>query len=126
MKPAPSILTNVQQHLPRIHPPTVDPEFRNLSGLQRATESLRYVLLRWEFWVSPSGDMRQWLRHNSRVGALLFIPAVLVMPVVGFILWQLTGWLSMLTTIFGHLIVLPVLVLLALVVIRTALALLKR
>ena len=33
-----------------------------------------------------------------------------VMPVIGFILWQLTGWLSMLTSIAGRLIVLPILI----------------
>lgn len=127
MKPSLPIVTNTQQQHPSsLHPPTVDPEFNHLSGLSRAAECLRYVLLRWEFWASPSGDMRNWLRENTRIGALLLIPAILVMPVIGLILWQLSGWLSMLTSIFGHVIVLPILVLLAFVVLRTVVALLKR
>jgi hypothetical protein len=98
--------------------PQIDPEFLNLSGFQRATESFRYCLLRWEHWASPQGDMREWLRHNSHVAAWLIIPAILVMPATGLILWHLTGWLSMLTTIAGKLLVLPILFLLAFFVIR--------
>ena len=106
--------------------PTVDPEFQRMDGLQRAVESFRYVLLRWEQWASPNGDIREWLRHNTRIGAWLLIPAIFVMPVVGIILWQLTGWLTMLTSIAGRLIVLPVLILLVLLVIRIAVTLIKR
>jgi hypothetical protein len=94
-------------------PPQADPEFPDMNGLQRAAESIRYCLLRWEHWASPSGDLREWLRHNFRIGVWLLIPAILVMPAIGLVLWQLTGWLSMLTTIAGKLIVLPILFLLA-------------
>ena len=97
-----------------------------MNSLQRATESFRYVLLRWEHWVSPSGDMREWLRRNCYVGACLLIPAVFVMPAVGLILRQVGSWLSMLTGILGRLIVLPVLFLLMLVVFRIVVAFLKR
>ena len=114
------------RHPEPVDPPTVDPEFTSMNGLQRATEAFRYVLLRWEHWASPTGDIREWMRHNSRLGAWLLIPAVIVMPAIGLILWQLSGWLTMLTTIAGHLIMLPILILLALFVIRIVVALLKR
>ena len=78
------------------------------------------MLLRWEHWASPTGDIREWLRHNTRVGAWLLMPAI------GLILWQVDGWLSMLMTIFGHLIVLPVLILMTFVVIKIVTALIKR
>lgn len=106
--------------------PRVDPAFQRMNGLQRAVESLRYGLLCWEAWVSPDGNLREWLRQNTYVGAWLLLPAALVMPVVGLILWQLTGWVTMLTSIAGKLVVLPVLILLAFVVIRIVFALLKR
>ena len=48
------------------------------------------------------------------------------MPVIGLILWQLTGCLTMLTTIAGKLIVLPILILMVFVVVRIVFALLKR
>jgi hypothetical protein len=60
------------------------------------------------------------------MAAWLLIPAILVTPAVGLILWQVTGWLSMLQSIAGRLIVLPILFLVALLVIKTFLALLKR
>jgi hypothetical protein len=109
-----------------VHPPFVDPNLPRMNDLQRAAESFRYCLLRWEFWVSPRGDMREWLRHNSRVAVWLLIPAILAMPAVGLILWQVTGWLSMLQSIAGRLIVLPILALLALLVIRAAAAFISK
>ena len=48
------------------------------------------------------------------------------MPVVGFILWQVTGWLSMLTAIAGKLIFLSILILVAFVVIKIVVAFFKR
>ena len=113
-------------HSKPVSPPAVDNEFHRLDGLQRATESLRYVVLRWEHWVSPGGDIREWLRQNTRIGVLLLIPSICVMPVIGLILWQLNGWMSMLTSIVGGLIVLPILILLALFVVRIVVALFKR
>ena len=105
-------------HPEAVRPPQVDPKLHRMSCLQRAAESFRYVLLRWEHWASPTGDIREWMRHNSRLGAWLLIPAVIVMPAIGLILWQLSGWLTMLTSIAGHLIMLPILVLLALAMFR--------
>ncbi len=107
-----------------VEPPEIDPTLKQMNGLQRATESLRYVLLRWEHWASPSGDMREWLRHNTRIGAWLLVPALFVMPVIGFILLQVSGWLALLTSIASRLIVLPILILLALVVVKIVVALL--
>lgn len=110
----------------RLDPPSLDPDFKRMNGLQRAVESFRYGLLCWEAWVSPNGALREWLRQNIRVGAWLLVPAVLVMPVVGLILWQLTGWVTMLMSIAGKLIVLPVLILVAYVIIKIVVALFKR
>ena len=101
-------------------------QLHRMNALQRSTESFRYVLLSTEQWISPNGLLREWLRNNVRVGAWLFIPSVLVMPAVSLILWQLTGWLTMLTTIFEQLIFLPLLVLLLLIVARISTALIKR
>ena len=109
-----------------VQKPTVDPRLKKLDALSRSTECLRYSLLCIEFWLSPGGSIREWLRHNVRIGAWLFIPAVFVMPAIGVILWQLTGWLSMLVSIADKLIVLPILILLAFVVVKIVVTLLKR
>ena len=91
-----------------------------MNGLQRVVECLRYTILCLEHWLSPAGHIREWLRRNLLLGAWLIVPALFVMPVIGLILWQLTGWLNMLT---GHLLILPILFLFML---RTVFAFLKR
>ena len=98
--------------------PLVNAQLHRMNALQRSTESFCYVLLSIEQSIAPDGQLRNWLRQNVRVGAWLFIPAVFVMPAVGLILWQLTGWMTIITLIFGHLIVLPILILLVFGVFR--------
>ena len=100
--------------------------WRRLNWLQRSAASWLHFFLYVERHVSPDGKLRVWLRQNTRIAAWLFIPAMLVMPVISLILWQLTGWLALLTSIAGKLIVLPVLILLAFMVIRIVVTLLKR
>jgi hypothetical protein len=93
-----------------------------LDALSRSVECLRYFLLSFEFWLSPGGDIREWLKINCRLCVWLMMPALLVMPVVTLILWQFTGWFSMFTAIAGKLILL----LLALLVFRIVVAFIKR
>jgi hypothetical protein len=109
-----------------VQPPTVHPEFTKMSALERAAEALRYTIFCCEIWISPSGGMREWLRHDLRLGICLFIPVSLVVPVISVLLEQVTSWVSMLTTIFSRLIMLPVLVLLVLVVIRIVAAIITK
>jgi hypothetical protein len=99
-----------------IDPPQVDSDLEKLDSLTRSAESLRYSMLTIEWWVSPNGRLREWLRHNIRLGCWLVIPSVLVVPAITFLLWQLVKWVTMLTSITGHLIVFPVLALVALLV----------
>jgi hypothetical protein len=106
--------------------PLVDKKLEKLDPLSRSAECFRYFLLSVEFWLFPNGDVREWLRNNLLMSVVLLIPALFVMPVIGLILWQLTGWLSMLQTIAGKLIVLPILFLVALFVIKPVVALIKR
>ena len=109
-----------------VRKPTVDQRFEKLDALSQSAECIRYTVLSVEHWISPDGHIREWLRRNLLLGAWLIIPAVFVMPTVGFILWQVNEWLSMLTGIFGKLILLPLLVLLTSIVIRIVTAFLKR
>jgi hypothetical protein len=96
-----------------INPPKVDPELGQLDGLTRSAESFRYSILSIEWWVSPKGRLREWLRHNTHLACWLLIPAILVVPIVTFLFWQLVKWVTMLTSIAGHLILLPILTLIA-------------
>ena len=104
----------------------VNVPWHRLNRLQRSAVAWLYFFRLLEHHISPDGKLRKWLRQTVRVSAWLLIPAVLVMPVIGLILYQLAGCLTMLTTIAGKLIVLPILILVAFVVIRIVVALLKR
>lgn len=108
-----------------INPPSVDPELGQLDGLQRSAEAIRYSILSIEFWISPTGQAREWLRQNSRLAVWIAIPAFLIMPVITFVLAQLNGWIGTLVGIAGNLIVLPVVAILAGIMILSTIRLVK-
>jgi uncharacterized membrane protein len=108
-----------------VDPPRVDPELPHLDCLTRSAESIRYSILSIEFWISRNGQVREWLRHNARIASWLAVPALLVLPLLVLILWQVVKAVTMLTSIAGHMIVLPILVLVAAVVILVVVSIAK-
>lgn len=108
-----------------VKPPVVDPQIEKLSPLQRSAEVVRYSVLSIEFWISPNGQVREWLRNNLLLAVILAIPAFFVLPTITFALWQFVSWLVALVAIAGNLIVFPVLALLAVAVIAVAVMILK-
>ena len=94
--------------------PVVNAQLDQMNGLQRATESFRYVLLGFEHWISPEGSIRNWLQTNCRLCVWLLIPVLFVLPAVGLILWQLAFWWSPFTGILGE----PFVLILVLLVVR--------
>jgi hypothetical protein len=108
-----------------IEEPTVDPDLSELNGLQRAAESLRYTILSIEWWLSPNGSLREWLKLNSKIGSFLLIPAVLVVPLVTFILWQVWKWTGWLNGIAGNLLLFPLAAFAAVLVTLAVIALLR-
>jgi len=108
-----------------VDPPHVDPDLLQLDGLTRSAESFRYSIMSIEWWVSSNGRLREWLRHNTHAAAWLAIPAVLVLPLIVLILFQLAKGVGILTSIAGHLIILPVLALIAAVVILVVVSIVK-
>lgn len=99
-----------------VDPPTVEPDLPHLNAITRSAESIRYSILSFEFWISRNGQVREWLRHNARIASWLAIPGLLVLPMVVLILFQVVKAVGLLTSIAGHMIVLPLLVLVAAVV----------
>ena len=67
--------------------------------------------------MSPNGRLREWLKLHGKISSILLIPAVLVIPLITFILWQLAIWIAFLLQIAGSLIVLPLVILAAALVI---------
>src|SRR4051812_26446636 len=111
----PRLRTLVRSHWrPKpIRPPKPDPNLKNLTGAQRSAEVIRFSVLSLELWISPLGKLREWVRLNSTVSAILIVPAVLVLPLVLLITGQLAQWLALLISIAGRLIVFPVVALIA-------------
>lgn len=117
----------IQRHWsPRkIDPPTVDPDLEKLNGPQRTAEVLRYTILSLEWWLSPNGRLREWLKLNGKISSILLIPAVLLAPLITFLLWQGAIWIALLVQIAGGLIVLPLAILLAAICIAVVVSLFK-
>lgn len=122
-----NLLQRLKQHWnPQpIEPPQVDPELPKLNSLQRTAESFRYTILSIEWWLSPNGRLRAWLKLNGQLGSILVIPAVLVVPLVTLILWQVWAWTGWLVGILGNLILFPLAVLAAVVITIAVISLLR-
>jgi hypothetical protein len=59
-----------------------------------------------EFWLSPSGFIREWIRQVVRFALFLGAPVLLVVPLVTFLLASLLKWTVLITTIAWKLILL--------------------
>ena len=75
-------------------PPKVDPDLLQLTPVERSTEVLRHSILSLEYWLSPSGVLREWIRFNLRLAAVLAVPALLVVPLVSFALREINSWVG--------------------------------
>jgi len=108
-----------------INPPKPDPEVEHLTGPQRSAEVMRYSILSLEFWLSPLGRLREWTRLNGKACAVLLIPAVLIVPLITWIISQIAGWIITLIGISKHLIILPLLAVVAVVAFTGTILLLR-
>jgi hypothetical protein len=108
-----------------IDPPKPDPEIEKMSGPQRSAEVIRYSILSVEYSLSPFGRLREWIRLNSKLSMILLIPALLVLPLITWIIYLVAGWVAMLVGLAGNLIVLPIAVLIAVVCFRVVTCVLK-
>ncbi len=109
----------------RICKPVVNASLNQMNGLQRAAEAFRYSVLSIEFWISPEGNIREWLKVNVRFAMFVAAPTFMAFPIITVALWELEAWMDSLTTIASKLTVLPILVLLALVSIIIVLRILQ-
>jgi hypothetical protein len=89
-----------------IVPPTVDPLFPDMENVERAAESWRYNILSLEYWLSPNGALREYLRQVVRLSLPLGAPALLVIPIITFILASFLKWTVLLASIAWRTIVL--------------------
>lgn len=93
--------------------PLVDRELPKLTAVERSAEVLRYMWHRFEFWISPKGNLREFIRLNVRLALLLAIPALTVAPLITLALEQLQIWIALLTQAVSGFILLPLSVMLS-------------
>jgi len=72
--------------------PVVDPDLHRLSWIERSAEVLRHSLQSLEYWASPNGWLREWLRFNTKACLVLAVPSLMVIPLVSFTLGQFNEW----------------------------------
>jgi hypothetical protein len=109
----------------KIEPPKVDPDLEDLDAATRSCEVVRFSLLSLEWWLSPNGTLREWLKLNGKITSILVIPAVLVMPLVTLIIWQVAKWMNWLVGIAGHIILFPFVALAGIIVALVVVAILR-
>jgi hypothetical protein len=112
-------------HPTPLEKPVVDEMFPEMDALQRSAESFRYSFLSWEFWMSPNGQVREWLRHNTRAALFIGVPALILLPIIGIALAQMAAWTIALSIIAGHLIIIPVLLVVLVLVVLSLIKLIK-
>ena len=76
-------------------------------SLERSAEVFRYGFNRLEYWLSPKGWLREWVRFNIRLALLLAVPSFLVVPLVTYMLGQLSIWSAMLAQTTSRMILFP-------------------
>ena len=82
--------------------PAVDPDLPRMEWPARVAEVLVYSGKRFEFWVSPSGFLREWVKLNIWVAVVLSVAAVLVVPAMTAILAGAEQWTALVAKIVGN------------------------
>jgi len=62
--------------------PVIEKDFRNISHIERITESMRYNILCLEYSISPKGGIRQWIKVNLALFILIGIPLLIFTPLI--------------------------------------------
>lgn len=91
----------------KLEPPAIDPELVHLTPIERSSEVIRHALLSLEYWLSPSGALREWMRFNLRIGVILAVPALLVVPLITFALRQINAWVRLVIESTSNFVLFP-------------------
>jgi len=57
-----------------------------------------------EFWISPDGSLREWIRLNAYAALFIAIPTFIIVPIVTALLTQFVTWTALLGTIIKNLV----------------------
>lgn len=87
--------------------PQVDTLLLEMNSTERSAEALRYSLLYVEYWLSPKGCLREWLRLNLIAASVLSIPTLLIVPLITILLGQVQNWITLLAATMSNLVIFP-------------------
>ena len=93
--------------------PVVDTDLPCLSGIERSAEVIRFTLNKLEYWLSPLGHLREFIKLNLRLALSIALPAFLVAPLVTMALEQMRSWITLLTQTMSSFILFPLSVVLS-------------
>lgn len=82
----------LERDLRALAPPRIDPRLTTFSPLERAAETLLYSVLRAEFWLSPKGLLREWLRRILQLAIAVLVPLLIFAPMISTLLEKFAGW----------------------------------
>ncbi len=68
--------------------PKIVPNLGNLAAIQRIINTLTYSLSQFEYWIAPTGWLRQWIRINIAILVLGAIPAIVVVPIITYLVMK--------------------------------------
>lgn len=100
-----------------VPPPMVDMELPHLSGIERAAEVMRFMLTKLEHWLSPLGNLREFMKLNFRLAISIAIPLLMVAPLLTMALDQFKLWIVLLTQTFSSFILFPLSVILSILLV---------
>jgi len=78
-----------------LDPPTLNEQIESPNPIIRSAEVFRFSLLRLEFWISPTGHIRAWLRLNLFILAVVGIPAVTIAPLIVWLLSEIAAAIAL-------------------------------
>jgi hypothetical protein len=87
--------------------PMVDPDLHRLGAMERSAEVFRHNLASLEYWLSPKGWLREWIKFNCRIAAIIAVPALLVVPLITFALRQIETWIRLIVESTSNLVLFP-------------------
>ena len=110
--------TFIQHWRPKaLDKPQVDHDLHRLSGIERAAEVLRFMLHRLEYWISPLGHLREFVKLNFRLAIAIAIPVMMVAPLVTMALDQFKAWINLLTQTMSSFVLFPLSVVLSILLV---------
>lgn len=100
----PEVLRGTPMPLSR---PRASEEVTSPDPLRRSAAVFTHTVLRTEYWLSPNGLLREWLRRWLLLAVLTCVPVFLFSPLIALLLEHLTVWSASLLTLCTNLAAIP-------------------